>query len=224
MADGILWDIPFTGASEHPSQRSPSVLEAYLRDPTNTLKGVSRPDDYDGDSDYRNYQGCYSLVRASVLEKRLAMVLNTFTMASFDLAALTGGDGVALEDTEFPWKSGTATWTEFAKNIYVVDKSWLCITVLSTAVLVICAVANVILRFLIRAPDFLNSVASSTRDSPFINVSNQVRSGSSGQDSLKVLRDVRVQIRDVYPDRDVGRIVLTTDLTQQKLKLDRDYE
>ena len=220
MAAGILMDIPFTGATEHESQGAPSIVEAYLRDPTNTLK---RDSDY-GDRDSHNDQGCYSSVPATVLETRLSMVLNTFVMASYNLTALTGSDGVVIDDSEFPWKSGTATWSEFATDIYVVDWSWLSITVLSTAALVICAVANVIIRLRIKAPDFLNSVASLARDSPFVNVSNQVGSGLSGQDGLNVLRDVRVQIRDVFPDRDVGRIALTTDLTHQKLELDRDYE
>ncbi|RFN45626.1 hypothetical protein FIE12Z_10128 [Fusarium flagelliforme] len=220
MAAGILMDIPFTGATEHESKRAPSIVEAYLRDPTNTLK---RDFNYPH-PDLRNYQGCYSSVPPAVLERRLSMVLNTFVMASYNLTALTGGDGAVIDGSKFPWKSGTATWSEFATDIYVVDWSWLSITVISTVVLVICAVANVIIRLRIKAPDFLNSVASLTRDSPFIDISNQVGSGLSGQDSLKVLRDVQVQIRDVYLDRDVGRIALTTDLTQQKLKLDRDYE
>ncbi|KAG8355425.1 hypothetical protein FVEN_g6634 [Fusarium venenatum] len=220
MAAGILMDIPFTGATEHESRRAPSIVEAYLRDPTNTLK---RDFNYPH-SDPRNYQGCYSSVPAAVLERRLSMVLNTFVMASYNLTALTGGYGAVIDDSEFPWKSGTATWSEFATDIYVVDWSWLSITVISTVVLVICAIANVIIRLRIKAPDFLNSVASLTRDSPFIDISNQVGSGLSGQDSLKVLGDIRVQIRDVYPNRDIGRIALTTDLTQQKLKLDRDYE
>ena len=84
--------------------------------------------------------------------------------------------------------------------------------------------ANVIVRLQIRAPDFLTSVAGLTRDTPFVDVWNQVGSGMGSTDCLKVLGDVQVQIRDLYPDRDVGRISLATGLTQQKLKLDRDYE
>jgi hypothetical protein len=219
LAGAILMDIPFTGASEHPSNRAPSTVEAYLRDPVNTLKRDIDPED--NETGYRYLQGCYSLVPARVIERRLAMVLNTFTMASGNLTALTGGDGVIMEDAQFPWKRSTSTWTQFAKKIYVVDRLWLSITVLSTAALVVSAVTNVIIRLQIRAPDFLTSVAGLTRDTPFVDVWNQVGSGMGG---LKVLGDVQVQIRDVYPDRDVGRIALTTNLTQQKLKLDRDYE
>nr|CEG05092.1 unnamed protein product [Fusarium clavum]CEG05875.1 unnamed protein product [Fusarium clavum] len=222
MAGAILMDIPFTGASEHPSNRAPSTVEAYLRDPVNTLKRDIDPED--NETGYRYLQGCYSLVPARVIERRLAMVLNTFTMASGNLTALTGGDGVIMEDAQFPWKRSTSTWTQFAKKIYVVDRLWLSITVLSTAALVVSAVTNVIVRLQIRAPDFLTSVAGLTRDTPFVDVWNQVGSGMGGSDCLKVLGDVQVQICDVYPNRDVGRIALTTNLTQQKLKLDRDYE
>ncbi|KAJ4005482.1 hypothetical protein NW752_002314 [Fusarium irregulare] len=222
MAQSVLFDIPFTGATEHGGQKGPSTVEYYLRDPTSTLsRQDTRPWNTTLD---RDIQSCYTHTSARLLERRLATVLNTFIVASYNLTALTGGDGVIIEDAEFPWKSSTATWTQFANRIYVVDWLWLSITVLSTAALVVCAVANVIIRLRIKAPDFLTSVAGLIRDTPFIRISNQVGSGFSGEDRLKVLGEVRVQIRDVYPDRDVGRIALTTDLTHQKLELDRDYE
>ncbi|RBR25712.1 uncharacterized protein FIESC28_01465 [Fusarium coffeatum] len=190
MAQSVLFDIPFTGATEHGGQKGPSTLAYYLRDPTSTLsRQGNRPWNTTLD---RDIQGCYTHTSARLLERRLATVLNTFVVASYNLTALTGGDGVIIEDVEFPWKSSTATWTQFAKRTYAVDWLWLSVTVISTAALVICAVANVIIRWRIRAPDFLTGVPGLTRDTPFVNISNQAGSGFSGEDRLKVFGDVQV--------------------------------
>ncbi|KAF4972846.1 hypothetical protein FSARC_672 [Fusarium sarcochroum] len=218
MSTGILGELPFTGASQHLSE--PSVLEMYLRDPPRTFQRLRT---YGGSNfDYRDESGCYSLLPANVIERRLATAINTVTMASYNSSILTGGDGVALENRGLPWQNTTATWTEFEENIYVLNKPWFCITVISTAVLLICAIANAIIRHLIRAPDFMSSVAGLTRDSSFVNVS-QDGSGMSGVDRLETLKDVQVRICDVYPGQDVGRIAFTTETGSPRLDRKRRY-
>ncbi|KAF5983149.1 hypothetical protein FBULB1_3938 [Fusarium bulbicola] len=79
--------------------------------------------------------------------------------------------------------------------------------------LMICAVANIIVRQRIKAPDFLDSVA----DVP------QEGSGKSGSDRLETIKNVKVRISDVNPDEEVGKIALTTELNGPKLRWERVY-
>ncbi|KAM0352580.1 hypothetical protein ACHAP4_008723 [Fusarium culmorum] len=92
----------------------------------------------------------------------------------------------------------------------------------STVVLIICAVANVVIRQLIKAPDFLDNITGLTRDSPFIDLP-QDGSGKSGPDGLATVKNVKVRIGDIYPERETGRIALTTELNSPKLRWNRSY-
>ncbi|KPA42804.1 hypothetical protein FLAG1_04241 [Fusarium langsethiae] len=71
-----------------------------------------------------------------------------------------------------------------------------------------------------------DSIDGLTRDSPSIKIPNGCfvpGSGVSSKDRLQATNNIRVQIRDVEPDSDVGRIVLTTDTTYKRLDWNRAY-
>lgn len=166
--------------------------------------------------------GCFTSLPRDVIKRRLATVLNTITMSTYEVNVLTGGKGLSLDGGPVLWQNTTATWTEFDRDIYRLNKPWFITTVLSTVVLMICAVANIVVRQRIRAPDFLDSVAGLTRDSQFVDVS-QEGSGKSGSDRLEMIKDVKVRICDVHPEREIGKIALTTELNGPKLRWERRY-
>ncbi|KAF5590929.1 uncharacterized protein FSUBG_10658 [Fusarium subglutinans] len=218
LAPGILRELPFTGASHHVEE--PSTLEMYLRDPLGVFQRIRGG--YMDDPETTNKLGCFASLPAEIIERRLATVLNTITMPTYEVNVLTGGKGLSLDGGPVLWQNTTATWVEFDSDIYKLNKPWFITTILSTVVLMICAAANIVIRQRIRAPDFLDSVAGLTRDSQFVDVS-QEGSGKSGSDRLEMIRDVQVRICDVYPEREIGKIALTTELNGPKLRWERIY-
>jgi hypothetical protein len=129
-------------------------------------------------------------------------------MSSYEVNVLTGGKGAPSTYNFYAlvlWQNTTATWTEFDTGIYELDKPWFVTTIMSTAILFICAIANIVIRQRIKAPNFLDSLAGLTRDSPFIDVP-QDGSGKSGSDRLETVKSVKVRIPDVSPDEEVGKI------------------
>ncbi|KAL6920462.1 hypothetical protein FSST1_004488 [Fusarium sambucinum] len=210
----VLTELTYMGASQHVAE--PTVLETYLSDPLGlfqrSLKG------YTGDSEW---PGCFSSLPPYILERRLATALNTIVMSSNDVNIITGGKGMGSEQKH--WQNTTALWTEFDRDIYVLNKPWFTTTVVSTVVLIICAVANIIIRQRIRAPDFLDNITGLTRDSLFIDLP-QSGSGKSGLDRLATIKNVSVRICDVYPEREVGRIALTTELNSPGLTWGRSHD
>ncbi|RBR00385.1 hypothetical protein FVER53590_07600 [Fusarium verticillioides] len=229
LSRGVLSELPFIGASQH--AHKPSILELYLRDPWWIFQrsGGAYIDDpfgtqkTDMDDPYgREKLGCFAPVPPEVIEGRLATALNTIIMSSYEVNVLTGGKGAASANAAVPWQNTTATWTEFDKDIYKLHKPWFITTSMSTAILLICAIANIVIRQRIRAPDFLDSLAGLTRDSPFIDVP-QDGSAKSGSDRLETIKNVKVRISDVNPDEEVGKIALTTELKGPKLRWERIY-
>ncbi|RBA13636.1 hypothetical protein FPRO05_02429 [Fusarium proliferatum] len=218
LGPGILRELPFTGASHHPWE--PSTLETYLRDPLGVFHRIHGG--YMDDPETTNILGCFTSLPPEIISRRLATVLNTITMSTYEVNVLTGGKGLSLDGGPVLWQNTTATWTEFDRDIYKLNTPWFITTVLSTVVLMICAVANIVVRQRIRAPDFLDSVAGLTRDSQFVDVS-QEGSGKNGSDRLEMIKDVKVRICDVYPEREIGKIALTTELNGPELRWERRY-
>lgn len=209
---GMVWELPRSTADYDIGP--PSVIEQYLKDPTDTfVRSVTT----------NQYPGCFTNVSLAAFEARFATVVNTVIRASFNATVLTGADGTSLENRNMMWKNTTATWTEFTESIYALNKGWFAIWLIATLVLSISAIANIAIRAIVMAPDFMNSVAGLTRDSPYVNVP-QDQSGASGSDRLMRLKRTEVKICDVQPDADVGRIAFTTDLDGRKLNWGRLYE
>ncbi|KAF4954457.1 hypothetical protein FGADI_5236 [Fusarium gaditjirri] len=218
LSQGILLELPFIGASRHDAE--PSTLEMYLRDPLGVFQRIRGG--YVDDPNTTNTLGCFNSLPPEIIERRLATVLNTITMSTYEVNVLTGGKGLPFNGGPVLWQNTTATWTEFEKDIYKLNKPWFLTTMMSTVVLMLCAVANIVVRQRIKAPDFLGSLAGFTRDSPFIDVS-QDGTGKSGFDRLETIKDVKVRISDVNPEREIGKIALTTELSGPKLRWERIY-
>ncbi|KAF5002511.1 hypothetical protein FGRMN_336 [Fusarium graminum] len=215
VAKNVLNQLAFTGATLRSSEFS--SLERYLRDPPTSLQPT-----FERAGGSVNPPDCDFSPPTDILERRLATALNTVIMASYKTADLTGGIETSVDNYDPIWVKTNANWTEYGAKTYALNTPWYCTTVISAVILLICAVANVVVRQLIKAPDFLDSVVGLTRDSPFIDVS-QDGSGLSGADRLNTIRDVKVRICDVHPEQEVGRVALTTGLGGPGLKWERAY-
>ncbi|EEU43374.1 uncharacterized protein NECHADRAFT_45002, partial [Fusarium vanettenii 77-13-4] len=205
LLQGTTWEFPFT-TSDYDIGR-PGLIEIYLKDPPNTLGRLNLLTDA---------PGCFNNVSLDVFETRFATSLNTFVTATFNTTVLTGADGTSLKNRNIMWKNTTA-------SVYAIHKPWFSVWLFSTIVLFVTAIANVGIRAIISAPDFLSGVAGLTRDSPFIHVPED-RTGESGSDRLGRLKKTEVRICDIQSQEEVGKIALTTDIDGGRLIWRRAYE
>lgn len=91
----------------------------------------------------------------------------------------------------------------------VYKANYVCISLLIvvSTILLLCAIASLLLRLFIIAPDILGFVSSLTRDSPYFEPLPDAGSSLlSGPERARKLRDVKVQIADVRPSADVGHV------------------
>jgi hypothetical protein len=85
---------------------------------------------------------------------------------------------------------------------------WALLLVVSL-VLLLCALASIAIRWLILAPDILRCVSSMTRDSFLFPEQDQMSSSAlSRQARARYRRKVQVQIADMKPEDEIGRIAL----------------
>ncbi|KAG5747325.1 hypothetical protein H9Q69_011754 [Fusarium xylarioides] len=99
LAPGILRELPFTGASHHVAE--PSTLEMYLRDPLGVFQRIRGG--YMDDPETPNKLGCFTSLPPEIIERRLATVLNTITMSTYEVNVLTGGKGLSLDGGPVLW-------------------------------------------------------------------------------------------------------------------------
>ncbi|RGP73563.1 hypothetical protein FLONG3_6300 [Fusarium longipes] len=217
IAGSLCYEMPFLTATYN--FRRPSLLEQYLRNPPTAFN-------METDDISMNFGGCHTEVPRQSFEARLATALNTFLMASYNYTVLTGADGTSFFERNDMWQNITATWTEYTEEIYAINRAWFSTSVISTLILLTCTIANVVIRHITMAPDFLDSVDGLMRGSPFVKIGtdhSNAGSGTSSRDRIKVTKDIRVQIQDVQPEMEVGEIALTSDIRSSKLDWKRAY-
>ncbi|KAG5777685.1 hypothetical protein H9Q73_008642 [Fusarium xylarioides] len=193
LLGGLIYEFPFITASYYSGQSS--AIERYLWDPPTSFG-------FRG-SGPAIIPGCFPNVSTEEFQARLSTALNTVIMATYNATVLMGVDGASLNNRNSMWHNTTAEWSRFTDDVYVLSRGWFAIAMLSTVVLLGCAVANVVIRCFIKAPDFLNSVTGMTRDSPYIRVKPSGGSGVSSCDKIVEVKDVRVRICDVRPESEV---------------------
>ncbi|KAI1072944.1 hypothetical protein LB507_008999, partial [Fusarium sp. FIESC RH6] len=197
----------------------PSLLEKYIKNPPTSFGNGE-------DHKHRMYGACFEDVPGRIFEARVATALNTFLMASYNYSVLTGTDGISLGQRNDMWQKFIATWTEYTEPVYTLKTTWFCISIISTLITLACTASNVVIRHLIIAPDFLGSVDGLIRDSPFVKIdikSSDVGSGVSSHDRIKFTKNTHVQIQDIQPNENVGKIALTSDIRDSKLEWKRVY-
>ncbi|KAL1649605.1 hypothetical protein SLS58_001662 [Diplodia intermedia] len=208
-AASMLQAIPFVLSSRHP--RDPGTLDKLLKDPLSIFK-----EKYDTNTWY------YEDMSLNLFQARLGMLLNTFIRASYDMPSLVGMKSMTW-DNETEWANTTGIWTEFTEDIYDIQIPWFTLYMASTIVLTLCGLVNVVLRTMIRAPDFLGSISALTRDTPFVDAPPG-GSTMDGTDRARLLKDKWVRIQDVKPDEEVGRIAFSDAKGPGGLRIGRRYE
>ena len=221
----IPWLLPDPEGSQN------NLVNLFIRDPTR-----ARPigEFYK----FEAYAFPLSLVNlsTSVLEARLAMVLNTAIRASFEQSIIVGADEISPSSQSFidsttlnksvtplsDWGNSTGTWMEFTDLKYKVNWVWMSIYSVSSLAMVVFTIGHVALQYKIRSPDIFNSVSTLTRDSRYMAVPD---GGSTldGIDRIRFLKNEGVRIGDVQPNSSLGKIAFTN-LSSTGLELDRKYE
>ncbi|WXC54088.1 hypothetical protein SNK03_000093 [Fusarium graminearum] len=175
-------------------------------------------------------------VPLSVFEARLGTILNTVVRSSFEQSIIVGADGISpsskvmtdrfINTTITPltdWGNSTGTWSEFTGHVYKVDWLWMSLYGTSAFAMIIFTIGHVALQCKIRSPDILGSVSMLTRDSPYF----AVPAGGStlgGIERIRLLKNERVRIGDVYPQLDVGKVAFSNWAGTATLNRGRRYD
>ncbi|KAH6955855.1 hypothetical protein BKA56DRAFT_663254 [Ilyonectria sp. MPI-CAGE-AT-0026] len=207
-----------------------NMLNLFLRDPT-----LARPI-----SAFYNYMAYFSppsleKVSMPIFEARLAAILNTVIRASFEQSIIVGADGLSPSTQMIidnatgsivtplaDWDNSTGTWLEFSDQVYKVNWMWMGVYVISTLVMTVFALGHLALQCKTKSPDFLSSVSTLMRDSPYVAVPDG-GSALSGIERVRLLKDKWVRIQDVQPRSDVGRIAFSDMAHSEALSWDRRY-
>lgn len=163
----------------------------------------------------QGYVHGFAGIPGSVFARRLTTVLNTAWQAGMCPFGISLGASV-----EFDGKSGlqagcksataTANTTKVIKQArYAVSNERASCLLAITLVLQACAFAGLALRLVTRAPDILGYISTLTRDKAHFNIPHGGNTWT-GVQRARYLANVKVGLRDVRPEEEVGHIVFST--------------
>ncbi|KAL2072546.1 hypothetical protein VTL71DRAFT_11889 [Oculimacula yallundae] len=120
-------------------------------------------------------------------------------------------------------KSNSAT-PLYVKPFRVIACNWLFFTILLvlSLFLICCCGLNIWLLMRISTPDILGYVSTSTIENPYVLIPHTIPGAGSSMDGLeraRLLKNMKVQIRDVQPEQEVGKYALTN-VIQKQAKID----
>ncbi|OJD15890.1 hypothetical protein AJ78_03908 [Emergomyces pasteurianus Ep9510] len=150
-----------------------------------------------------------------VFSQRLTQVLNTYYMASLFPSAMVGGLDAKLPEytirmySEDPFKRSTiGTVTSLEHNLYTTNPAWLTVFLVTSAVMLLAAVASSLLAFFTHIPDVLGYASSLTRDSAHF---PHAAEGSvlDGLVRSRRLKDKKVRLGDVQSNERVGLLAFS---------------
>ena len=147
----------------------------------------------------------WSKITDALLSSRLTTMLNTFWYAWL------WNDEVYTRssfDARDRYSTTTATRTQ-VRPIYKVDRGWATALFLSSGLLLVLSVINCILMFRLRGPDPFGYISVLLRDGIDSRVP-KTGSALNGHEMARLLAKENVQLTDVQPEKDVGKIALTT--------------
>jgi hypothetical protein len=192
----------------------PSVIEAYLADPANTVLQTATTKLWKlGDE---------------IISQRFTQLFNTYWIDSVAPAPVSGN--FSLEYSEFGTTQqyntdstlGTITTTQ---RVIECNYKWLAILLICSLVLFFIGLATVVLTALRRGPDVLDRFSPLLRYSRFANIPHK-SSMEDAADQSRRLRNVTVRLGDIRPEEEVGYIaigVLDGTHPVQKLSTRRTY-
>ncbi|KAF2994783.1 hypothetical protein E8E13_000190 [Curvularia kusanoi] len=197
----------FPWASGYPRFRSPTATDMFLSGnvaPFNTTD-YTFPD--------------WATVADTALSQRLTMALNM--MHHTDLAPFTLSDGYTFQPlrctSDSAQKSNPGdgcdlidfTTAEISRNtrIYRASKVWVSLLLLTSIFMLLLGIASIMLQCLNTVPDILGYVSTLTRDNPYVELPTNA-SVLGGPERTRLLRNLRIQLTDVQPYADIGRLAV----------------
>ncbi|KAF4465714.1 hypothetical protein FALBO_7443 [Fusarium albosuccineum] len=181
---------------------STTLMESYLADPSNSI-GRSQVPIYFWDWITTDY----SKLPMPVFAERLAIVINTALRVSWSPYAVLNFEALNITDERSRYGNTTGPFTT-TTELYRIRGVWMALSTLSLVIMFSAAAANLGLRLMIQAPDFLTHVAALTRDSKHMDVAPG-GSTLSGDERARLLKDLPLKIMDIEPDDAVGYIALS---------------
>lgn len=112
------------------------------------------------------------------------------------------------------------------KTIFVCNKGWLAVLLVTSLVMLSSAVASAILDVRRQSPDLLDGFCLALRDNRYADLPVGC-SLEDGTDMARRLRDVKVGMGDVRPEADVGHVAIAVPSEEQPvecLRRGRDYD
>lgn len=198
-----------TKPSKSGNSRAPQLTEFFLNDPLLPLANT-----------YSLDKGLYKIPLRDI-SIRLGQVINTYYLSSLNWDAITGMGSGGMSTMPisgggnvvvYGWFYNTTTKSTTSVNHVRFVCRWRSWTVFVSASLVMLTVAceGAFNRMRTTGPDILGYVSSLTRDSPYV-MEDIARGGSvlDGLDRARLLKDLRVQMRNVKPHRDVGYLAFS---------------
>jgi hypothetical protein len=215
--NNFFWQLPAANKPTTGSTRGSQLTEFFINDPLNPLANT-----------YRLLVKLYN-VSPKDMSIRLGQVLNSYYLVSVDTKGITGtnsdsgpdkvmidGDG-GVVDSSFD-NITTASTVSVNHVRYVCQWGWWVIFVLACLVMLVVACIGAILNRQTKGPDILGYVSTLTRDTPYVNIP-EGGSGLDGSDRARLLKELRVQMRDVRPDDNVGYLAFSSHQEQDEARL-----
>lgn len=150
---------------------------------------------------------------------RLATLLNTYWFSSLTVALVaTEATGTTVnmtaiekgDDLFFIAAKATAN-TALTQTVYAADHVWVGITAAVSIILLFCGVLGMFFKYAAVAPDILGYVSTMTRDNPYCEVEVGDYDGMlDGLERARLLKDVRLQIKDAKWWEETGHVALMT--------------
>jgi hypothetical protein len=162
-------------------------------------------------------------VDSKTFASRLTTMFNTYiqTLQGCSYYGWEDVNGCALNATSStplqfqPFALVTCNWVFFA------------ILTIASTLLLICSCLSIWLSYRLSTPDIMGHMSSLAIENPDIPVAGKasgLNSAPDGFERAKLLRDVKVQIRDVQQEDEVGKFTLTSDIRQrQRTGKDRKF-
>jgi hypothetical protein len=182
----------FVGSNSNPN--TSTFFERYVMDPESVLYNMDPVD--------------LSQVEPYFIGRRIEILFNSYWQAGFApmyqtgfypvyKQILDGYDNVAVASLNANFTNTTP--------IYAIDDGWFAGLILCSCVLLLVAIAGVIWEYVTVAPDILGFANSLVRQSKRVPAPSMA---ASGQERARMLKEMRVQMQDIRPKAEVGKIAL----------------
>jgi hypothetical protein len=151
------------------------------------------------------------------ISRRMTTSFNTFWWATLNPVGHTTAsssilpeklEGASTSDPNLPpFLNSTDATATITNKVYLANRSWVTVLIITTLILELLAVLGFALKFMIRGPDILGFASSLTRENPYTPLAAG-GTGLDGPDRARELRDMRVQLVDARPNDEMGYIAI----------------